>query len=409
MSEVLLCFCLYYSTVVCAVFLGNFHREVYKIPRAMLYMIPAAPAFYLIYTWSRTIPDAVAGMLVKTILSRITFSLALCKGMNRPFLITFLETYLVMPVIAFTEILLSSVVDLSAFTGPLSDQTSVIGNSIIQLAASTVEILLAWPVSSALRNVLEKRVIPFRYTLLAFTSLVTVSVQGALFFFLNVSDKPIPSLVLAGLAFISLITLCGSLYLMFNEAVARKSASRLPFFTSAQESLKRQLIFLDRQAEWIKAAQTSVKDYRKAGDLSRSIDKIFEVHNRFKDSLYTDNPVINTLLQYYASHFKEAGIPFSFSITCSTYTPFSDYLMICLLSGLLDLVRGPVSLSLARSANVYEIRLHASGISGGAVSLLTETVKTIAQPETEVLASHQGADTVFRLISPSVPAENGVN
>ena len=229
MSEVLLCFCLYYSTVVYAVFLGNFHREVYKIPRAMLYMIPAAPAFYLIYTWSRTIPDAVAGMLVKTILSRITFSLALCKGMNRPFLITFLETYLVMPVIAFTEILLSSVVDLSAFTGPLSDQTSVIGNSIIQLAASTVEILLAWPVSSALRNVLEKRVIPFRYTLLAFTSLVTVSVQGALFFFLNVSDKPIPSLVLAGLAFISLITLCGSLYLMFNEAVARKSASRLPF------------------------------------------------------------------------------------------------------------------------------------------------------------------------------------
>ena len=154
--------------------------------------------------------------------------------------------------------------------------------------------------------------------------------------------------------------------------------NRIPSFARAQ--LMRQLTYLEKQNAQLKAIQEAIDQYKKNGDLSRSVDDIYAKGRTYFQSLYADNPVFHTMFAYYANRFEETGISWFFQVTCSTYFPCGEKEILCLLCSLLDLSEAEAKLRMGMNRNLCSIRFTTSASRKDDLCRLLDSFHSIPLP-----------------------------
>lgn len=346
---------LYCSGIPYAVFLLFLNDRQKDLKKTLLYLIPYNILFFAVYRGSLLIPNELAGMLIKTICSRILIVVFFQRILKISILRTLLQSYMASVIVMFSELFLSVFFDVSWFTHYLSQESNIIYVTSVSLFHSFFETIAAWAAVKLSKRFYRPIRIPTRYHLIAILSLALVTTEGALLYYLNNSSFvfPLPFIIL--LVLVSLAATVLPLSVLRDEERLKQVISRLPVFRSSREHLDKQLEYLRSQTNDLKEAKKSLESYKAEADFSASVNEVFHSREGFIDSLYTDNPAINTLLLYYADRFDKDGIRYSFEMHCSTYTDFPDYNLIYLFSGLLDTSRNYAELSMDKNANIYTV------------------------------------------------------
>ena len=393
---------LYASLIPITVFFHILYDRQDLLKETFLLLLPYNFLFFAVQELTMLVPDEFTGMLIKTIACRILYVFFFAKRLKKPFLTILFQSYIVSVLVAFSQLFLSAVVDLSYFTGYLSVEKDILADTMISLTSTVIETTLVIITLKLFRKSLKELRIPARYTFASIVSIIIVAYQGAVLLYLNTTDTAISPVIIGGILLLTVINIALSLFLFVNEAGLQKTISQLPVFISAGEHLNRQLTFLERQKKELSVFETALHEYKKTADLSVSVNPLFQADKTYTEFLYTDNPAVNTLLLYYSDYFSENSIPFQFEFRCSTYTGISDYLLIYLFSGLLEAVRQSVTLSFQKNANIYSIEMTTSKKAAHPIIMVLESLLTIAS-DTEITYRIKDRDNELHLSAALIP------
>ena len=310
---------LYASLIPITVFFHILYDRQDLLKETFLLLLPYNFLFFAVQELTMLVPDEFTGMLMKTVLCRILYVFFFAKRLKKPFLTILFQSYIVSVLVAFSQLFLSAVVDLSYFTNYLSVEKDILADTMISLTSTVIETTLVIITLKLFKKSLKELRIPARYTFASIVSIIIVSYQGAVLLYLNTTATAVSPVIIGGILLLTTINIALSLFLFFNEAGLQKTISQLPVFISAGEHLNHQLTFLERQKKELSVFETALHEYKKTADLSVSVNPLFQADKTYTKFLYTDNPAVNTLLLYYRDHFSENSIPFQFDFRCSTY------------------------------------------------------------------------------------------
>ena len=343
---------LYISSIPYAVFFLFFNDRKKELKKTLLFFLPYNLLFLVVYRASLLIPNELAGMLVKTIASRILIVVYFQRVLKISVLRTLLQSYLASAIIMFSELFLSAFLDVSGFTHYLTQEQNIGYELFVSVIHCIVE-----SVAAALAVLFIKRKscgiqIPTRYLLIAIFSLLLVTVEGALLYYLNNSSAELPVPVMILIVSAAMIAAVLPLLILSDQERVKRVLAKLPVFSASRKHLNDQIRYLQQQMEELKSAEQSLAEYKAKGDFSASVNDVFASREDFNAQLYTDNPVINTLLLSYADRFEQDGTKYQFEIQCSTYTELSDYFLIYVFSGMLDSAKQYVNLAFRKNVNI---------------------------------------------------------
>lgn len=400
MTELVNFFLLYASTISYAIFFHYYYDRTDTLKDTLLFFIPLTVVFYIVLELSYLIPNEFAGMIVKTICCRIIFVLYFRWKLKIKFLTTLMQTYIVSFFVVFSQLTLSLFADLSYYTNYLSMEQPVLFTFFFSLLSNIIENICVFITVKLIRKYnIRSSPVPARYILIALASLALISTEGAILFYFNTSSAKLSLPFIVLLVILTVTAASLPLHILSNQERLKHVLSFLPEFVSTQDHLNKQLAFLDRQTNELLEAHKSLDDYKAKGDFSVSVNDVFHSQEEFIERLYTDNPVINTLLMDYADLFEQGNIRYSFDIRCSTYTGFSDYFMIYLFSGLLDTARQTADLSLSRTANIYSFRFRTDESAKQEIRAFLKSASLLSA-EYQTMSSEEHDNTLQLNLSP---------
>jgi len=260
----------------------------------------------------------------------------------------------------------------------ITEQKQFLYITLVSLLCNALEVFFVWIFMRFYKNAFSTIKVPTRYIILFAISLVIVVTQGSLLLYFNNSDFTVSAGTMILLTIVYELFLGAAFYEMMHESFLRKRIRQVPVFSVAIERLNDQLQFLEQQKALIQTAETKLHEYKQKADLSESINPVFDAANAYIENLYTDNPVINTLLMYYTSLYDRTGVQYSFELGTSTYTPISDSLMIYIFSSLLDAAEQFFTLRFSRSANLYTVYACTGGRISDAQYLMLESLPSLS-------------------------------
>ena len=371
-------FTMYTSTIPYIVYFHLVYDAQDSMKKSLLWMIPFCVLFYITVNLSYLIPDELLGMSFKTVVNSLLYILFFMVRFRKPFLHVFSHICMISVIVIFTQLVLSSFVDLSYFTNYLEEQKQFLYITLVSLLCNALEVFFVWIFMRFYKNAFSTIKIPTRYIILFAISLVIVVTQGSLLMYFNNSDSTVSAGTMILLTIVYELFLGAPFYLMMHESFLRKRIRQVPVFSVANERLNDQMQFLEQQKALIQTAETKLNEYKQKADLSESINPVFDAANAYIENLYTDNPVINTLLMYYASLYDRTGVQYLFELGTSTYTPIPDSLMIYIFSSLLDAAEQFFTLRFSRSANLYTLHADTGGKISEAQYLMLESLPSLS-------------------------------
>ena len=374
-------FTMYSSTIPYVVFFHMFYGKEDSMKESLLWMLPCTLLFYAVVMLSYLIPNELLGMAVKTVVNSLLYILFFHIRFRKPYLQLFFLTCQVSIIVIFSQLLLSVFLDLSYFTNYLSEERQFLYITIVSLLCSVLEVFLVWFFLTFFKKSFSKVRIPGSLLLLLVVTLTAIVSQGALLMYFNNSDSVVSPVIMIPLIILYVALLGAPIYMMFHETTLRQRIRKLPVFSVSNEHLNDQLHFLEQQKQEIQAAETELRNYKQNADLSVSINDVYAAANKYVENLYTDNPVINTLLMYYSDRFEHAGITYSFQFETSTYTPIPDNFLIYVFSGLLDNMHSSVSLRFTRNANIYTLSVSTTGGITDTAHLVLKSLQNLSSKD----------------------------
>lgn len=376
-------FVFYLSTIPYALFYHQFFDRMDTFKKSLLMMLPFTLVFLGIYYCSLLFPSELIGMSVKTLLTGFLLVLYFAKSFRISIRSSFIAICIINVIVIFSQLLMSVFFDLSGATNYLTAAHNPFYETIIEVTCSVVECIVLVILNHFYHSRKEVFHLPFRYVVIGTFSLVALSIQGAILLYLNTSTQRLSSLSMIAVCSISLVTALLPVALILDNNKMRHRLQTMPVILSMNEHLNIQLNYLQNQIEYADKAEADLKQYKHTADLSKSIDDVFQSHQKYEEVLFTDNPVINTLLMYYDDEFNRKKIAHRFEIKCSTYTFLPDSMMIYCLSGLLNSTEASLVLSMMKNANILYIAIETEKYSRREINILASTLQKL-NPTIEV-------------------------
>ena len=373
----------YLSTIPYALFYHQFFDRMDTFKKSLLIMLPFTFVFLGIYYFSLLFPSELIGMIVKTLLVGFLLVLYFAKSFKISMRSSFIGICIVNVIVIFSQLLMSVFFDLSGATNYLTAARNPIYETIIEVTCSAVECIILVILNHFYHSRKEVLRLPFRYVAIGTFSLLALTIQGAILLYLNTSTQKLSSLSIIGVCGISLVAALLPVVLIFDDNKMRHRLQTMPVISSMNEHLNIQLNYLQNQIEYADKAEEDLRQYKHTADLSKSIDDVFQSHQKYEEVLFTDNPVINTLLMYYDDELNRKKIPHRFDIKCSTYTFLPDSMMIYCLSGLLNRAEDSLDLYMMKNANILSITCETAKHDRSKVNVLINTLQKL-NPSIEV-------------------------
>ncbi len=346
-------------------------------------MLPFTLVFLGIYYFSLLLPSELIGMIVKTLLVGFLFVIYYAKSFRISMRSSFIGICIINVIVIFCQLLMSVFFDLSGATNYLTVAHNPIYETIIEVTCSAVECIVLVILNHFYHSRKKVLQLPFRYVAIGTFSLIALTIQGAILLYLNTSTQKLSSLSMIAVCSISLVTALVPVALIFDNNKMRHRLQTMPVISSMNEHLNIQLNYLQNQIESADKAEADLKQYKHTADLSKSIDDVFQSHQKYEKVLFTDNPVINTLLMYYDDEFNRKKIAHRFEIKCSTYTFLPDSMMIYCLSGLLNSTEASLVLSMMKNANILSIAIETAKFNRREINIVVSTLQKL-NPTIEV-------------------------
>ena len=142
-------FTMYTSTIPYIVYFHLVYDAQDSMKKSLLWMIPFCVLFYITVNLSYLIPDELLGMSFKTVVNSLLYILFFMVRFRKPFLHVFSHICMISVIVIFTQLVLSSLVDLSYFTNYLEEQKQFLYITLVSLLCNALEVFFVW--SSCLR------------------------------------------------------------------------------------------------------------------------------------------------------------------------------------------------------------------------------------------------------------------
>ena len=330
-----------------------------KWKRLFELMVKAIPLTFLcwaVYGLASLIPNRMVGMLVKTINNAFIIGFFLKRMF--PKVHTSTVTSHVLVVITSTvlfELAVSMCIDFSPI---ITGEGNPVFSTVLFLLVDALEIVLlsaAAPFLKRLRTPLSEG-LPLRYHVTFCLMIVSTLFYLTLLPYYHSMKEPIPWGMVLFVVLMRAGGGIGAVVLTVDEDRARRALMQKRAVQKASDMLGEQLTYLKRQKGEIAKVQEAVNSYRKNADFAGSIDDLFEQRKAYIEGRYCEDPILNTLLMYYADTYARKGISSEFNIHMDGSVSYSPALRLNLYNSLLASACDHARLEIVSAKNAYSVR-----------------------------------------------------
>ncbi len=208
-------------------------------------------------------------------------------------------------------------------------------------------------------------------------------------------SAPVPSAVII----ILLLLFAGGTVMAVRRMIRENtmvSAKKKQDQTSSQ--LDEQLVYLTEQKQSLDKVRSVVSSYKKNFSTDLSVDAVHRQTSEFLSEQYSDDIILNTLLKYYDSRYKELNLPHSFEITCSMKDALPADKTILIFSPLLENVSDHAELSVSAGKGLCRISLDTGSDSAKALRHIVPDIQRELEGYCPVIDETSGPQTHVSVI-----------